>query len=103
MTTKATEKGAKGKTPRKLTATEQSKVQRKANERKAITANLRRVEKIRDTLEKAVTKITDANKDLTGDTQAQVAQVLSQMGLAVTITTAEIDTQAQALARTFVR
>lgn len=101
MTAK-TEK-AKTTTKRALTASEKSKVVRKANERKSITANLRKVEKIRTALEKAVKTITTEGESMTGETGNQIAEVLGKMNLAITITTSEIESQANALARTFLK
>jgi len=90
-------------TKRALTATEKSKAVRKGAERKAITANLRKIERIRDALVKASKTIASEGESLTGDTGAQVAEVLGKMNLAITITTSEIESQAVALSRTFLR
>lgn len=101
-TEKAT-KTAKTTTKRALTPTEASKVARKSNERKAITANLRKFERIRSALEKASKTISTEGESLQGDTGAQIAEVLGKMTLAITITTSEIESQATALARTFMK
>lgn len=101
MTAK-TEKATKT-TKRALTASEQSKVVRKANERKAITANLRKVERIRAALEKASKVIQAESESLTGETGAQIAEILAKVGIGITITTSEIESQANALARTFMK
>lgn len=101
MTAK-TEKATKT-TKRALTATEASKVTRKANERKAITANLRKFERIRSALEKASKTISTEGESLPGETGTQIAEVLGKMTLAITITTSEIESQASALARTFMK
>ena len=89
------------KTTKKLTATEQSKAIRKGAERKVITANLRKIEKIRTSLEKATAMVSAESATLTGDVGTQLTAVLETMTLAITITTAEIESQANALARTF--
>lgn len=101
MTAK-TEKATKT-TKRALTASEKSKVVRKANERKAITANLRKVERIRTALEKASKVIQTEGESLTGETGKQIAEILAKVGIGITITTSEIETQANALARTFLK
>jgi len=90
-------------TKRALTATEQSKAVRKGAERKAITANLRKIERIRTALEKASKTIAVEGESLQGETGAQVADVLGKITLAITVTTAEIESQAGALARTFLK
>lgn len=90
-------------TKRALTATEKSKAVRKANERKAITANLRKVEKVRAALEKASKVIQAEGETLTGETGNQIAEILAKIGIGITITTSEIETQANALARTFMK
>lgn len=89
------------KSTKKLTATEQSKAVRKSAERKAITVTLRKIEKIRNVLEKASKQVGVETSTLTGDVASQLTAVLEKMNLAVEITTVEIESQANALARTF--
>ena len=71
--------------------------------RKAITKQLRKVEKIERAFATAQSKLQAEIGELQGDVRTQLEQVLGQLGVAVTVTQAEIESQANALARTFVK
>jgi phage host-nuclease inhibitor protein Gam len=76
---------------------------RTIQERKQIAAQIRSVEKIARSFEKAQTTLAAEVAKLDGDVKEQLEQVLAQIGVAVTIVDAEVESQATALARTFVK
>lgn len=75
---------------------------RKASERQAITKTLRTIERIQKSLTRARTAIGESAMELTGPVFDQMSQVAGQLDVAVSVTQAEIETQATALARTFI-
>jgi len=76
---------------------------RKSNERKALTAEIRALRKI----ESAIAKAKDAialNADVVkGDTYDQLAQVFTQLNIAITVTDSAVQDKAHKLAQTFVK
>jgi hypothetical protein len=76
---------------------------RTVQERKSITAQIRSAEKIARSFEKARETLTAEVAKLNGDIKTQLEQVLAQLGVAATIVDAEVESQAVALARTFVK
>ncbi len=90
------------KTPKAPSAKAMAR-KRTATERKALAANLRKIERIRTALEKAAEVIAKNGEDIQGDTGAQIADILGKLNIAVTVTEAAAEAEATALARTFVK
>lgn len=100
MTASKTPKATK--TPKAPSATAMAR-KRTMQDRKAITAQIRSAEKIARSFEKARETLAAEVAKLNGDVKTQLEQVLSQLGVAATIVDAEVESQATALARTFVK
>lgn len=76
---------------------------RTAQERKMHARNLRKIERIRAALEKAAEVIGKNGEGIAGATGDQVADILSKINIAVEVTGAAVESEAAALARTFVK
>jgi hypothetical protein len=71
-------------------------------DRKAIVANVRKIERVREALEKAAAVIAKNGESITGDTGVQIAEILGKINIGVRITEAAVEAEALNLARTFV-
>jgi hypothetical protein len=76
---------------------------RKANARKAITAEIRALKKIEAAIIKAKVAIELNADSLTGDNYNQLTQVFNQLNIAVTVTDSAVQDKAHKLAQTFVK
>lgn len=76
---------------------------RKANARKAIMTELRALKKIEAAIVKAKDTIALNSDAITGDTYNQIAQVFSQLNVAVTVADAAVIDKANKLAQTYVK
>lgn len=90
-----------------MTKTEQ-KVQksakvRKDSVRKQLTADIRALERIRKSLEKAAVTIAENGENLKGDTGTQIADLLGKLNLGVTVVESTIAEKANSIARTFIK
>ena len=79
-----------------------AKTVRVSNGRKEIQASLRALTKIGKAFTKATATLESEGSTLTGEVKTQMAQVLAQLNIASTVTQSEIETKANALARTFI-
>lgn len=100
-----TAKAEKVKTPKATKAPTAKAMARKRTvaDRKVIAANLRKVEAVRIALEKAANAIAKNGEGITGDTGSQIADILGKINLALVVTEAAVESEATALARTFVK
>lgn len=71
--------------------------------RKAIVANVRKIERVREALEKAAAVIAKNGESITGETGAQIAEILGKINIGLKVTEAAVEAEANALARTFVK
>lgn len=76
---------------------------RKANVRKAITAEIRALRKIEAAIAKAKDAIALNSDVITGDTLKQIEQVFGQLNVAITVTDSAVQDKAHKLAQTFVK
>jgi hypothetical protein len=76
---------------------------RKANARKAITAEIRALRKIEAAIAKAKDAIALNSEVITGDTYEQIVQVFAQLNVAITVTDSAVQDKAHKLAQTFVK
>lgn len=76
---------------------------RKANVRKAITAEIRALRKIETAIGKAKDAIALNSDVITGDTLKQIEQVFGQLNVAITVTDSAVQDKAHKLAQTFVK
>lgn len=76
---------------------------RKANVRKAITAEIRALRKIEAAIGKAKDAIALNSDVITGDTLKQIEQVFGQLNVAITVTDSAVQDKAHKLAQTFVK
>jgi uncharacterized protein YukE len=90
-----------------MTKTEKqvAKVQkvRKDSVRKQLTADIRALERIRKSLEKAAVTIAENGENLKGDTHNQIADLLGKLNIGVTVVETTISDKANAIARTFIK
>ena len=76
---------------------------RKANARKAITAEIRALRKIEAAIAKAKDAIALNSEVITGDTYEQIVQVFAQLNVAITVTDSAVQDKAHNLSQTFVK
>lgn len=76
---------------------------RKSEIRKTITRELRQLETIRKSLERTVVVVTENGANLKGDANSQLADLLRQLNVAVTVVESNVTEKANALARTFIK
>ena len=76
---------------------------RKAATRKALTKEIRALERIRVSIEKAADVISVHGEDVTGDAGNQIADMLYKMGVSVSVVNASINEKAGFLAATFIK
>jgi len=76
---------------------------RKSNTRKALTKQIRALERIRVSIEKAAAVISTQGEDVTGEAGDQVADILYKMGVSVSVINATINEKAGYLALTFIK
>ena len=76
---------------------------RKTAVRKALTAEIRAIQKIEAALVKARVAIETNSDQLKGDTFNQLEAVFNQLGIAITVTDAAVQDKAHALAQTFTK
>ena len=76
---------------------------RKAATRKALTKEIRALERIRVSIEKAAAVISTQGEDITGATGDQIADMLYKMGVSVSVVNASINEKAGFLAATFIK
>jgi hypothetical protein len=76
---------------------------RKGNVRKALTKEIRALERIRVSIEKAAAVISTQGEDVTGEAGSQVADMLYKMGVSVSVINATINEKAGHLALTFIK
>lgn len=76
---------------------------RKAALRKALTAEIRAIQKIEAALVKARVAIETNSTQLKGDAFAQLTQVFDQLGIAITVTDSAVQDKAHKLAQTFTK
>jgi hypothetical protein len=72
-------------------------------DRKALVANLRKTEKIVVAFEKSVATLGAEIAEFSGEFRTQLDSVLAQLNIAVTVTKSQVEADATALARTFIR
>lgn len=75
---------------------------RKANARKALTAEIRALRKIEAAIAKAKDAIALNSDVVTGDTHAQIAQVWAQLNVAITVTDSAVQDKAHKLTQLIV-
>jgi len=76
---------------------------RKGAVRKALAKDIRALERIRTTIEKAASQISTVAVDVRGDAHNQIADMLYKMGINVSVIDADISEKATALAKTFIK
>jgi hypothetical protein len=76
---------------------------RKAATRKALTKEIRALERIRVSIEKAAAVISTQGEDVTGDAGNQIADMLYKMGVSVSVVNAGINEKAGHLAATYIK
>jgi hypothetical protein len=76
---------------------------RKAATRKALTKEIRALERIRVSIEKAADVISVHGEDVTGDAGNQIADMLYKMGVSVSVVNASINEKAGFLAATYIK
>ena len=90
-----------------MTKTEKqvAKVQkvRKDSVRKQLTNDIRALERIRKSLEKAAVIIAKDGEGIKGDAQNQIADLLGKLNIGVTVVETTIADKATAIARTFIK
>ncbi len=80
-----------------------SATNRKAIARKALTKEIRALERIRVSIEKAAAVISTQGEDVTGSTGDQIADMLYKMGVSVSVINAGINEKAGHLAATYIK
>jgi hypothetical protein len=80
-----------------------SATNRKATARKALTKEIRALERIRVSIEKAAAVISTQGEDITGSTGDQIADMLYKMGVSVSVINAGINEKAGHLAATYIK
>jgi hypothetical protein len=88
---------------RKTPTVAASATNRKAAARKALTKEIRALERIRVSIEKAAAVISTQGEDITGATGDQIADMLYKMGVSVSVIDAGINEKAGYLAATFIK
>lgn len=76
---------------------------RKTAARKALTKEIRALERIRVSIEKAAHVISTQGEDVTGEAGDQIADMLHKMGVSVSVVNASINEKAGFLAATFIK
>ena len=76
---------------------------RKTAARKALTKEIRALERIRVSIEKAAHVISTQGEDVTGEAGNQIADMLYKMGVSVSVVNASINEKAGFLAATFIK
>ena len=76
---------------------------RKAAVRKALTKEIRALERIRGSIAKAAAVIATQGEDVTGDAGNQIADMLYKMGVSVSVVNASINEKAGFLAATYIK
>ena len=76
---------------------------RKTAVRKALTKEIRALERIRVSIEKAAAVISTQGEDVTGEAGNQIADMLYKMGVSVSVVNASINEKAGYLAATFIK
>jgi hypothetical protein len=76
---------------------------RKTATRKALTKEIRALERIRVSIEKAAHVISTQGEDVTGEAGNQIADMLYKMGVSVSVVNASINEKAGFLAATFIK
>jgi hypothetical protein len=76
---------------------------RKTVARKALTKEIRALERIRVSIEKAAAVISTQGEDVTGTTGDQIADMLYKMGVSVSVINAGINEKAGHLAATYIK
>ena len=80
-----------------------SATNRKAAARKALTKEIRALERIRGSIAKAAAVIATQGEDVTGATGDQIADMLHKMGVSVSVINAGINEKAGFLAATYIK
>lgn len=88
---------------RKTPTVAASATNRKAATRKALTKEIRALERIRVSIEKAAAVISTQGEDVTGDAGTQIADMLRKMGISVSVINAGINEKAGHLAATYIK
>jgi hypothetical protein len=86
------------KTPKTANANAKA---RKASVRTTLTAELRALKRVRQTLQKAHKSLMTQSEDVTGPTGDQIAAVLKNVGIGLEVTEAAITEKANAITATF--
>ncbi len=88
---------------RKTPTVTASATNRKMATRKALTKEIRALERIRVSIEKAAHVISTQGEDITGEAGNQVADMLYKMGVSVSVINAGITEKAGYLAATYIK
>ena len=88
---------------RKTPTVAASATNRKAVARKALTKEIRALERIRTSIAKAAAVIATQGEDVTGATGDQIADMLHKMGVSVSVINAGINEKAGHLAATYIK